>query len=113
VITLDPLNRALAAALTAAYSIYPSYGFAIVALTLVVSIVLAPLTWVGLRSQTAMARMQPELARIRRMYRGDSARLQAETAALFKANHVNPLGGCLPLLLQAPVFLGMYQVIRA
>jgi YidC/Oxa1 family membrane protein insertase len=110
--TLAPINLVLAALLAGTFAIVHSYGMAIILLTVMVSIATTPLTWMAMRAQSSMTRLQPELNRLRRMYKDDPEKLRAETAALFQAAGVSPLTGCLAPLLQAPLFLSMYQVLR-
>ena len=102
----------LAAILSFFYDLVPSYGFAIIMLTLVLMIVLAPFTVRQTRSMLAMQRLQPEVKRLRAKYGNDRERMNQEMMALYQANGVNPLGGCLPLLIQAPVLFVMYRVVQ-
>ncbi len=94
------------------YGIWPSYGGAIVLLTMLIMLVMAPITVRQTRSMMAMQRLQPEVKRLRSKYGDDRERLNQEMMALYQANNVNPLGGCLPILIQLPVFLVLFQVVR-
>ncbi len=95
------------------YGLIPNYAIAIALLTLTVMLVLSPLTIKSTRSMLAMQKLQPEMKRLQQKYKGgDRQKLNEEMMALYKEHKVNPLSGCLPLLLQMPVFLVMYQVIR-
>ncbi len=94
------------------YGIWPSYGGAIVLLTMLIMLVMAPITVRQTRSRMAMQRLQPEVKRLRSKYGDDRERLNQEMMALYQANNVNPLGGCLPILIQLPVFLVLFQVVR-
>ncbi len=94
------------------YDLWPSYGGAILLLTLIIMIVLAPFTIRQTRSMLAMQDLQPEVKRLRQKYGNDRERMNQEMMALYQANGVNPLGGCLPLLIQAPIFLVLFQVVR-
>lgn len=105
--------RFLGAVLSAVYDVIPSYGLAIVILTLLVRVVLVPLTVKQIRSMTAMQRLQPELKRIQTKYKGDRQKMNEELMKLYREHGVNPLGGCFPLLMQAPVFIALYSVLRA
>lgn len=102
----------LAWLLAAFYAVWPSYGFAIVALTATVLTVLFPLTLHQARAMTEMQRLQPELRNLREEFQDDRQRLNQETLALYQARGVNPAGGCLPMLVQLPVMIIMYRVIR-
>ena len=94
------------------YALWPSYGAMIILLTLAVRIVFTPLTVRGTKSMLEMRKVQPELKKLQAKHKGDRAALNAEVQALYRQHKINPLGGCLPLLAQAPVFLVMFQVLR-
>ena len=95
------------------YSLVPSYGFAIMMLTLSVMIVVTPLTLKGTRSMLQMQLLQPELKRIQGKYGpGERAQMNEELMAFYQENGINPLGGCLPLLVQLPVFLVLFRVVQ-
>jgi len=89
-----------------------SYGGAIILLTLAINVALLPLTLKGTRSMMQMQRLQPEMKALQAKYKDDRETLNREMMAFYKENNINPVGGCLPLLLQLPVFLVLYQVIR-
>jgi YidC/Oxa1 family membrane protein insertase len=93
------------------YRLIPSYGMAIVLLTVAVRVVLFPLTAKQARSMQAMQRLQPELKRLQQKYRNDRQKLNEEMMKLYREHQVNPLAGCLPLLLQLPLFIVLYRVI--
>jgi YidC/Oxa1 family membrane protein insertase len=98
--------------LRGAHAIIPNYGVAIILLTLVVRLVLHPLSK---KSQVSMARMQklqPQMKDIREKFKKDKQRQQQEMMKLYKEYGVNPLGGCLPMILQIPVFIGLWGVLR-
>jgi len=94
------------------YSLVPSVGLAIIMLTLVVMVVLTPVTLKGTRSMIKMQHLGPELKKIQARHKGNRETLNQEMMAFYKANNINPMGGCLPLFAQMPVFLVLYQVIR-
>ena len=93
------------------YRLVPSYIFAISMLTLTVMLVLAPLTVKSTRSMLALQRLQPEIKKLQAQHKGDRQALNEAMMAFYKEHQINPLGGCLPMLLQMPVFIIMYQVI--
>ena len=95
------------------YSIIPSYGLAIILLTLATRILLLPLSIKSTRSMREMQVIQPELKRLQKKYKGDRQKLNEEMMKLYKEHGVNPFGGCAPLLLQMPVFIALYNVIRS
>ncbi len=94
------------------YALWPSYGAMIILLTLAVRIVFTPLTVRGTKSMLEMRKVQPELKKLQAKHKGNRAALNEEVQALYRQHKINPLGGCLPLLAQAPVFLVMFQVLR-
>lgn len=93
------------------YDLVPSYGVAITLLTLTVMVILTPLTLKGTRSMIAMQRLQPEMRKLQAQYKDDRQKLNEELLKFYREHKINPLGGCLPLLLQAPVFIVLYRVI--
>lgn len=88
------------------------YGVAIILLTILVKLVLLPLTWKQTKSMMALQRLQPEIKKLQEKYKNDKEKLGQETMKFYKENKVNPLSGCLPLLLQMPVFIALYEVLR-
>jgi YidC/Oxa1 family membrane protein insertase len=95
----------------ACYSLTGSWGLAIILLTVLVKIVFFPLTQKAYRSGQAMQLIQPQIAVLREKHKNDNDTLNKEMMALFKDNKVNPLGGCLPSLVQLPVFVALYNVL--
>lgn len=89
-----------------------SYGLDIILLTILIKILLWPLTHKSFVSMKRMQRLQPQMQRIREKYGEDKERLNKEMMELYRRNKVNPLGGCLPMLLQFPVFIGLYNALR-
>jgi YidC/Oxa1 family membrane protein insertase len=104
--------QALAGLLAFFYELVPSYAAAITLLTLSVMLVLTPLTWKSTRSMLEMQRLQPEIKKMQQKHKGDRQKLNEEMMAFYKEHKVNPVAGCLPMLLQMPVFFVMYQVIQ-
>jgi YidC/Oxa1 family membrane protein insertase len=94
------------------YDLIGSYAGAIVLLTLAVMVLLTPLTLKGTRSMIRMQEMQPELKKLQEKYKDDREKLNEEMMAFYKDNGINPVAGCLPTLIQIPVFIVLYQVIR-
>src|SRR5688500_15461252 len=93
------------------YELVPDYGVAIMLLTLAIMIVLTPLSLKGTRSMLAMQRLQPELRKLQVKYKDDREKLNQEMMAFYKENNINPVGGCLPLLIQMPVFFVLYRIL--
>jgi YidC/Oxa1 family membrane protein insertase len=94
------------------YDLWPSYGMAIVLFTLAIMLVLTPLSIKSTRSMIAMQRVQPELKKLQAQYKDDKEALQREMMAFYQANNINPFSSCLPLLLQMPVFIVLFRVLR-
>lgn len=94
------------------YKISGNYGIAIILLTILVKLVLLPLTVKQTRSMIAMQKIQPEIRKIQEKYKDDKEKLSQEMMKFYKENKINPLGGCLPLLLQLPIFFALFTVLR-
>jgi YidC/Oxa1 family membrane protein insertase len=93
------------------YRFVHNYGLAIILLTLLVRILFYPLSLKGYRSMKAMQKLQPQIAALKEKYKDDTQRFGQEQMALFKTHKVNPAGGCLPMLVQLPVFIALYAVL--
>ena len=91
---------------------YPSYGVAIILLTIVIKAILAPLTVKQIKSMKAMQELQPRMKQLQDKYKNDPAKLQAEMGALYKEMGVNPLAGCLPLLVQMPFLIAIFYALQ-
>ncbi len=104
--------RVMLWALQALNQLFQNYGVSIIALTLIVRAIFWPLNKKAYKSQAQMKEIQPEMDRIRKKYdskdRAQAEQMNREIFALYKARGVNPLGGCLPLLLQMPILIGLY-----
>src|SRR5919106_2756310 len=88
------------------------YAVAIALLTCVVMVITTPLTLKGTRSMIEMQRFQPEIRRLQAQYKDDRQKLNEEMMAFYKEHQINPVGGCLPMLIQLPVFSILFYVIR-
>ncbi len=93
------------------HGFFGNWGFAIIALTLLIRIVLYPLTYKGMLSMAKMKDLAPKIKEIQAKHKGDPQRMNAAVMDTYKKNGANPLGGCLPLLLQIPVFFAIYRVL--
>lgn len=93
------------------YEIWPNYAGAIALLTLTIMLLLLPLTLKGTRSMLAMQKLQPELKKLQNKHRDDRQKLNEEVMKFYKENNINPMSGCLPLLLQMPVFFVLYRML--
>ncbi len=90
------------------YSYTRNYGVAIILLTVITKILFYPLTMKSLSSMKAMQAIQPQVNALRSKHKNDSQRLQRETMELYRKHRVNPLGGCLPMVIQVPIFYALY-----
>src|SRR5436853_7327861 len=106
------IAKPMASLLAFFYTLVPNYGIAIVLLTVVVMLILTPFTVKSTRSMLAMQRLQPELKRLQAQHKNDRQALNEAMMAFYQQHNVNPLSGCLPMLLQMPVFFGLYEAIR-
>ena len=88
-----------------------NYGVAIILMTLCIRIVFFPLANYSFRSMAKMKMLQPEMKRLKELHKGDKMKLQQEMMALYKKEKVNPMSGCLPILVQIPVFFALYKVL--
>ncbi len=93
------------------YSLTGNYGWAIILLTIVTRIPFIPLINKSQKSMKKMQEVQPKMAEIREKYKKDPQRMQKEMMEIYKTHKVNPLGGCLPIVLQIPVFFALYKIL--
>lgn len=108
----DFLFDVIAGVLAWFYSLWPSFGMSIVFLTLAALIVITPLTLRGTKSMLQMQQYQPEVKKIQNQHRGDPQARNEAMMAFYKEKGLNPMGSCLPLVAQAPIFISLYQVVR-
>jgi YidC/Oxa1 family membrane protein insertase len=90
-----------------------SWGVAIILLTFTVRIVILPLTFKGVKSMQRLQTLQPEIKRIQERYKDDKQRMNQEIMAFYQREKVNPLGSCMPLLLQIPFFIALFYLLRS
>ena len=95
------------------YQIIPNLGVAIILLTLAISLVLFPLTLKQTRSMKAMQEIQPEVKRLQKELKGEKEELNKELMALYQERGVNPAAGCLPMIVQMPLWFGLFSVLRS
>ena len=108
----DGIREGLGSVLAFFYSVVPNSGFAIIMLTVAVRLALFPLTAKQAKSMIAMQRVQPEIKKLQAKYKNDRQKLNEEMMKFYKENEINPLGGCLPLVLQMPIFIALFQTLR-
>lgn len=94
------------------HSIIPNWGWTIIILTILIKACLWPLTNAQVRSSKRMAKIQEPLKLLKERYKNSPQKLQQETLKLFRENKVNPASGCLPILIQIPIFFGLYYMLR-
>ncbi len=105
------IARPLLFIMQTSYSVVGNWGFAIILLTLIVRLCVLPFNIMSFRSMKAMQKVQPAIQALREKYKEDPMRLNQEMMAVMKENGANPVGGCLPMLLQIPIFFALYRVI--
>lgn len=95
------------------YSLVPNYGIAIILLTLSVRLILYPLTLKQTKEMAKMQKIQPKVKALQERFKDDPQKLNEEVMKLYTKNHVNPLGGCLPMLLQLPIIMALFTTFRS
>ncbi|MBL1244005.1 MAG: membrane protein insertase YidC [Sulfurimonas sp.] len=103
--------KPLFALLSWLHGIFGNWGWSIIALTAIIRFVLYPLTYKGMVSMQKMKDLAPKIKELKEKYKGDPQRLNQATMDMYKKNGANPLGGCLPMLMQIPVFFAIYRVL--
>ena len=111
--TLEVLAGPLLDLLRLIYSYVGNYGVAIIILTIIVRLVLFPLTFKGMKSMKRMQQLSPRMKKLQAKYKNNKEKLNKEMMELYRKNRVNPLGGCLPMLLQIPVFFALYSSLSS
>ena len=103
------IARPLLSILKMSHSVTGNYGLDIILLTVLVKLAFFPLSTKAFKSMNEMKKIQPQLEQIREQYKDDREKLNREMMELYRRNNINPLGGCLPMVVQIPVFIGLYQ----
>ena len=93
------------------YALVGNYGIAIILMTLILRLLMWPLTRKSYASTMAMQKMQPELQRVQKLYANDKARLQIEMMKVYQTHKTSPMSGCLPMLIQIPIFFALYKAL--
>ena len=109
----DPISQFLGTVLAFLYQIFPNVGLAIVVLTVVVNLALFPLTLKQTRSMKAMQEIQPLVKDLQKQHKDDRQKLNEEMVALYKEKGVNPAAGCLPMLVQLPIWFSLFSLLRS
>ncbi|MDR9500959.1 MAG: membrane protein insertase YidC [Desulfurivibrionaceae bacterium] len=93
------------------YSYIPNYGVGIILVTVIIKLLFWPISYKGMKSMKTMQKLQPKMTQIREKFGQDRERMNKEIMQLYKTYKVSPLGGCLPMLLQIPVFFALYRLL--
>ena len=109
---MEPSRKALLWTLNLFHAVVHNYGVAIILLTILVRVLFWPLTHKSTESMQRMKEIQPELKALQEKYKENPQKLQQETMKLYREKKVNPMGGCLPMFVQIPVFIALYTVLR-
>ena len=110
---IRPISRGVLAALVAMHKYIPNYGVVLIIFSILVKILVYPLTRKSHQSMRAMSTLQPKLQALKEKYAKDPQKLNQATMKLYKDEGVNPMGGCLPLLIQMPLLFALFQVFRS
>src|SRR4030043_1364670 len=89
-----------------------NYGIDIILISILIKIIFLPLTQISMKSMKGMQKVQPEMSRLKEQFKNDKTRLQQETMLLYKRRKINPMSGCLPMLIQIPVFIALYNALQ-
>jgi YidC/Oxa1 family membrane protein insertase len=109
---LEPIKNILGQVLMIIYNATGSYGLAIIGVTLLIKIVLLPLTLKQDKAMKDMKKIQPQIDALREKYKSNPEELNKQTMELYKEHKVNPFGSCLPLLIQMPILFALFGVLR-
>jgi YidC/Oxa1 family membrane protein insertase len=105
-------SKLLLSFMYAIHAVVPSWGWSIVIMTICIKMLFWPLTAKASRSQKRMTKIQEPMAALKEKYKDNPQKMQQETLKLFKEHQVNPVAGCLPMLIQMPIFLGLFYMLR-
>jgi YidC/Oxa1 family membrane protein insertase len=105
-------SKLLLSFMYAIHSVIPSWGWSIVIMTICIKTLFWPLTSKASKSQKRMAQIQGPMAEMKEKYKDNPQKIQQETLKLFKEHRVNPVAGCLPMIIQMPIFLGLFYMLR-
>ncbi len=108
-----PVCKFLLMVLNFTYNLVPNYGIAIILLTILIRIIFWPLTHKSTESMKRMQELQPLMTDIRAKYKDNPKKMQEETLGLYRKHKVNPMSGCLPMIIQIPVFVALFVVLRS
>ena len=98
--------------MTLTHRVTQNFGIDIIIISILIKIIFLPLTQISMKSMKEMQKVQPEMTRLRETYKNDKARLQQEIMLLYKRRKINPMSGCLPMVIQIPVFIALYNALQ-
>lgn len=107
----DAIAKVIDGILHGIHKVLPNWGVSIILVSILIYLAMYPLTLRSMLSMRKMQELQPKIAALREKYRDNPQKMNIEMMELYKKRKINPLGGCLPMLLQMPVFIGLYQVL--
>ena len=110
---LEPFSKAILWLLKALHSFIPNYGLVLIIFSVIIKIVVWPLTYKSTRSMSRMSAVQPKIKELQEKYKGNPEKLNKAMMALYKEEGVNPLSGCWPMLLQMPLLYALFIVFRS
>jgi len=110
---LRPISKGIFFTIVFLHKGIRNYGLVIIIFTILMMLILSPINMVSYKSMRSMSKIQPEIAKLRQKYKKDPQKLNAATMELYKKYGVNPFSGCLPLLIQMPVFFALYAVLNS
>ncbi len=110
---ISPISRGILALFKAIYRLIPNYGVVIITFSCIMMVVFFPLTRRGLHQMQEMQKLQPKMEALRKKFKNEPQKLNVEIMKLYRQQGVNPLGGCLPLVFQMPVFFALFSVLRS
>ncbi len=108
----DFLYQGIGLLLGALYNFTSNYGISIILMTIIVKLLLFPLTQAQTKSQKRMNELQPKIQELNKKYKNNKEKLNQETLNLYKEHNVNPVAGCLPMLIQLPIIFALFGVLR-
>ena len=108
-----PFAKGLLLSMNGLHALGLGYGWAIVVITIIIKTIFWPLTTASTRSMKRMAKLQPQMNALKEKYKDDQAKMNQKLMEFMKENKVNPMGGCLPMVIQIPVFFGFYTMIQS
>jgi YidC/Oxa1 family membrane protein insertase len=108
---MAPLNHLILIVMTWTHKVLPNYGIVIILVSALTKLLFYPLTKSSLKSMSAMRKLQPEIEALKKKYKSDPKKMNQAQMELFRKHKVNPMGGCLPILVQMPIFFALYNVL--